>query len=40
MKPGGKRIALFLDGTWNTVSDNTNIWRMRALCAENSIDGA
>jgi uncharacterized protein (DUF2235 family) len=40
MRPGGKRIALFLDGTWNTVSDNTNIWRMRALCAENSIDGA
>jgi uncharacterized protein (DUF2235 family) len=40
MRPGGKRIALFLDGTWNTVSDNTNIWRMRALCGENSIDGA
>jgi uncharacterized protein (DUF2235 family) len=40
MSPGGKRIALFLDGTWNTVSDNTNIWRMRALCAETSIDGA
>jgi uncharacterized protein (DUF2235 family) len=27
-----KRIALFLDGTWNTVRDNTNIWRMKALC--------
>ena len=40
MRPGGKRIALFLDGTWNTISDNTNIWRMRALCGENSIDGA
>jgi uncharacterized protein (DUF2235 family) len=40
MKPGGKRIAMFLDGTWNTVSDNTNIWRMRALCAHTSRDGA
>jgi uncharacterized protein (DUF2235 family) len=40
MRPGGKRIAMFLDGTWNTVSDNTNIWRMRALCAEKSSDGA
>jgi uncharacterized protein (DUF2235 family) len=29
----GKRLALFLDGTWNTVSTNTNIWRLRALCA-------
>ena len=27
-----KRIALFLDGTWNTVQDNTNIWRMKSLC--------
>jgi uncharacterized protein (DUF2235 family) len=27
-----KRIALFLDGTWNTVRDDTNIWRMKALC--------
>jgi uncharacterized protein (DUF2235 family) len=28
-----KRLAVFLDGTWNTVNDNTNIWRLRALCA-------
>jgi uncharacterized protein (DUF2235 family) len=28
-----KRIALFLDGTWNTVEDNTNVWRMKSLCA-------
>lgn len=26
-----KRLALFLDGTWNQVSDNTNVWRFRAL---------
>lgn len=38
--PGQKRIALFLDGTWNTVSDNTNVWRLKALCAERSADGA
>src|SRR6266404_5998389 len=31
--PGNKRIALFLDGTWNTVNDNTNVWRMKSLCA-------
>jgi uncharacterized protein (DUF2235 family) len=31
-----KRIALFLDGTWNTVNDNTNVWRMKSLCAINT----
>jgi uncharacterized protein (DUF2235 family) len=31
-----KRIALFLDGTWNTVSDNTNVWRMKSLCEKSS----
>jgi uncharacterized protein (DUF2235 family) len=31
-----KRIALFLDGTWNVVDDNTNIWRMKSLCATGS----
>jgi uncharacterized protein (DUF2235 family) len=33
-----KRIAIFLDGTWNSVETNTNIWRLRSLCAEE--DGA
>ena len=28
-----KRLAIFLDGTWNSVDSNTNVWRMRALCA-------
>jgi uncharacterized protein (DUF2235 family) len=28
-----KRLALFLDGTWNNVSDNTNVWRLKSLCA-------
>src|SRR6202000_1134650 len=30
--PISKRIALFLDGTWNTLDDNTNVWRMKCLC--------
>jgi uncharacterized protein (DUF2235 family) len=28
----GKRLVLFLDGTWNTVTDNTNVYRMKSLC--------
>jgi uncharacterized protein (DUF2235 family) len=31
-----KRIALFLDGTWNNVSDNTNVWRLKSLCTRSS----
>ena len=34
-----KRLALFLDGTWNVVSDNTNVWRLRALFTPVSSDG-
>jgi uncharacterized protein (DUF2235 family) len=34
-----KRLALFLDGTWNVVSDNTNVWRLRSLFAPVSSDG-
>ena len=34
-----KRLALFLDGTWNQVSDNTNIWRFRALFSLVGSDG-
>ena len=29
-----KRIALFLDGTWNTVENNTNVWRAKSLCPQ------
>lgn len=32
--PQNKRIAIFLDGTWNTVDDDTNVWRLRSLCTE------
>jgi uncharacterized protein (DUF2235 family) len=34
-----KRLALFLDGTWNTVSDNTNVWRLRSLFESTGTDG-
>ena len=27
-----KRIAIFLDGTWNEVRNNTNVWRLKSLC--------
>jgi len=29
------RIALFLDGTWNTLDENTNVWRLKSLCVQN-----
>ena len=32
--PDNKRIALFLDGTWNNVSNNTNVWRLKSLCVQ------
>jgi uncharacterized protein (DUF2235 family) len=34
-----KRLAVFLDGTWNSVATNTNVWRMRSLCAPAGKDG-
>lgn len=34
-----KRLVIFLDGTWNSVDSNTNVWRMRALCAAKGTDG-
>jgi uncharacterized protein (DUF2235 family) len=34
-----KRLTIFLDGTWNEVNSNTNVWRMRALCASKGADG-
>ncbi len=37
-KPPKKRIAIFLDGTWNVADDNTNVWRMKSLCAPRSSD--
>jgi uncharacterized protein (DUF2235 family) len=34
-----KRVVVYLDGTWNTIHDNTNIWRLRALTASRGNDG-
>src|SRR5262245_27213886 len=34
-----KRVAVFLDGTWNTVNDNTNVWRLKSLLAPLANDG-
>ena len=36
--PMRKRIAVFLDGTWNTVNDNTNVWRLKSLLAPEGRD--
>src|SRR3954471_149105 len=38
--PESKKLAVFLDGTWNAVADNTNVWRMKSLCATASSEGA
>lgn len=29
-----KRLAIFLDGTWNTLNNNTNVWRLKSLTAD------
>lgn len=34
-----KRLVVFFDGTLNKVDTNTNVWRMRALCAAKGKDG-
>lgn len=34
-----KKLALFLDGTWNAVGTNTNVWRLRSLCADTDVEG-
>ena len=34
-----KRLALFLDGTWDTSQDNTNVWRAHLLVADADADG-
>jgi uncharacterized protein (DUF2235 family) len=34
-----KRIALFLDGTWNRPDDNTNVWRSKLLLSERDAIG-
>jgi uncharacterized protein (DUF2235 family) len=34
-----KRIAVFLDGTWNSPDDNTNVWRSKLLVSERDAAG-
>ena len=34
-----KRLAIFLDGTWDTADDNTNVWRSRLLLCDTDADG-
>jgi uncharacterized protein (DUF2235 family) len=34
-----KRLAVLLDGTWNIVNDNTNVWRLKSLLASQGRDG-
>jgi uncharacterized protein (DUF2235 family) len=34
-----KRLAVFLDGTWNVVGDDTNVWRLKSLCSSAGADG-
>lgn len=31
-----KRLAIFLDGTFNTLNNNTNVWRLKSLTVENA----
>ena len=34
-----RRLALFLDGTTDTEAGNTNVWRLKSLCALHGSDG-
>lgn len=36
---GAKLLALFFDGTWNDTGDNTNVWRLKTLCADTDAGG-
>jgi uncharacterized protein (DUF2235 family) len=29
-----RRLPVFFDGTWNTLNNNTNVWRLKSLTAE------
>jgi uncharacterized protein (DUF2235 family) len=30
---GARKLAIFLDGTWDQAIGNTNVWRLKSLCA-------
>jgi len=35
----GRRLCLFIDGTWNKDFDNTNVWRAYLMCAPSDTKG-
>lgn len=39
MSASHKRLAVFLDGTWNDPTDNTNVWRLRTMVARRDQHG-
>jgi len=34
-----RRLAIFLDGTWNKPEDNTNVWRTKLMLAREDGEG-
>src|SRR5262245_16617813 len=34
-----KRLAIFLDGTWNDPADDTNVWQLKELLAPHDLNG-
>ena len=34
-----KRLAVFLDGTWNDAASETNVWRLSRLVSEVDAEG-
>jgi len=34
-----RRLGVFLDGTWNTSEDNTNVWRLYSMCGSRGRPG-
>lgn len=34
-----KKLALFLDGSWNNIDDNTNVWRLSQMVARHDQNG-
>jgi hypothetical protein len=31
-----KRLAIFLDDTWNTLNNNTSVWRLKSLTTQSA----
>lgn len=37
--PTGRKLAVFLDGTWDQAAGNTNVWRLKSLCRSDPESG-